>query len=193
MERIQPDNQIRLSLEGLLLRPWTPDDEASLVRHANNRRIWRNVRDRFPHPYTENDAKLWIKIANRDTTMLNLAIEVDGHAVGDVGVLFKDDVYRRSAEIGYWLGETYWNRGLASRAVAAVSDYVFAYFDIVRLYANVFAHNVASARVLEKAGYTLEARLRQSVFKDGQILDEMVYARLRTLEDKTPKREQPHG
>ena len=188
MERIQPDDQIRLSLEGLVLRPWTSDDEASLVRYANNRKIWRNVRDRFPHPYTENDAKLWIKIANRDTTMLNLAIEVDQQAVGGVGIVFKDDVYRRTAEIGYWLGEAYWNRGIASQAVAAVSDYVFAHFDIVRLYAGVFAPNRASARVLEKAGYTFEARLRQSVFKDGQILDEMVYARLRTPEEKTPER-----
>ena len=184
MERIQPDDQIRLSLEGLLLRPWASGDEVSLVRHANNRKIWQNVRDRFPHPYTENDAKLWIKIANRDTTMLNLAMEVEGQAVGDLGVMFKDDVYRRSAEIGYWLGEAYWNRGLASQAVAAVSDYVFAHFDIVRLYANVFAHNAASARVLEKAGYTFEARLRQSVFKDGQILDELVYAKLRSPEGR---------
>ncbi len=191
MERIQPDDQIRLSLEGLLLRPWASGDEVSLVRHANNRKIWQNVRDRFPHPYTENDAKLWIKIANRDTTMLNLAMEVKGQAVGDLGVMFKDDVYRRSAEIGYWLGEAYWNRGLASQAVAAVSDYVFAHFDIVRLYANVFAHNAVSARVLEKAGYTFEARLRQSVFKDGQILDELVYAKLRSPEGETPKSEQP--
>ena len=191
MERIQPDDQIRLSLEGLLLRPWASGDEASLVQHANNRKIWQNVRDRFPHPYTENDAKLWIKIANRDTTMLNLAMEVDGQAVGDVGVMFKDDVYRRTAEIGYWLGEAYWNRGLASQAVAAVSDYVFAHFDIVRLYANLFAHNAVSARVLEKAGYTFEARLRQSVFKDGQILDELVYAKLRSSEGETPKSEQP--
>ena len=119
--------------------------------------------------------------------MLNVAIEVEGQAVGDMGVMFKDDVYRRSAEIGYWLGEAYWNRGLASRAVAALSDYVFAHFDIVRLYANVFAPNRASARVLEKAGYTFEARLRQSVFKDGQTLDELVYARLRSSEEETPQ------
>jgi RimJ/RimL family protein N-acetyltransferase len=179
MERVQADGQPRIVLDGLVLRPWRPGDEVSLVRHANNRRIWRNVRDRFPHPYTENDARLWIKIANRDPTMINVALEVEGQAVGGVGVMFKDDVYRRSAEIGYWLGEAYWNRGLTSRAVAAVSDYVFAHFDVVRLYAGVFAHNVASARVLEKAGYAFEARLRQSVFKDGQTLDELVYAKLR--------------
>lgn len=178
MTRIIPDQQVRIALDGLVLRAWTSQDEASLVRHANNRRIWRNVRDRFPHPYTERDAQLWIKIAHRDTTMLNLAMEVDGQAVGGLGVIFKDDVYRHTAEIGYWLGEDYWNRGLTSRAVAALSDYVFEHYDIRRLYAGIFEHNAASARVLEKAGYTFEARLRQNVVKDGRLLDELVYARL---------------
>ena len=163
----------------MVLRPWATADEASLVQHANNRNIWLNVRDRFPHPYTANDAKLWIKIANRDTTMLNVAMEVDQQAVGGLGVVFKDDVYHRTAEIGYWLGETYWNRGLTSRAVASLSEYVFAHYDIVRLYAGIFEHNKASARVLEKAGYTFEARLRCSVTKGGQTQDELIYARLR--------------
>ena len=170
---------VRIELEGMVLRPWATADEASLVQHANNRNIWLNVRDRFPHPYTANDAKLWIKIANRDTTMLNVAMEVDQQAVGGLGVVFKDDVYHRTAEIGYWLGETYWNRGLTSRAVASLSEYVFAHYDIVRLYAGIFEHNKASARVLEKAGYTFEARLRYSVTKGGQTQDELIYARLR--------------
>ena len=178
MERVQPTDRVHLVLGGLVLRPWASEDEASLVQHANNHRIWRNVRDRFPHPYTLNDAKLWIKIAHRDTTMLNLAMEVDQQAVGGLGIVFKDDVYRRSAEIGYWLGETYWNRGLTSRAVEALSTYVFEHFDITRLYAGIFEHNVASARVLEKAGYVFEARLRQSVTKDNQTMDELIYARL---------------
>ena len=178
MERVQHNNQVHIDLHGLVLRPWTTDDESSLVHHANNRNIWLNVRDRFPHPYTSNDAKLWIKIANRDTTMLNVAIEVDRRAVGGLGIVFKDDVYRRTAEIGYWLGEAYWNRGFTSRAVEALSEYVFEHYDIVRLYAGIFEHNTASARVLEKAGYTFEARLRQSITKDGQTMDELIYAKL---------------
>ena len=171
-------DSLRIELGGLVLRPWATADEESLVEHANNRNIWLNVRDRFPHPYTANDAKLWIKIANRDTTMLNLAMEVDQRAVGGLGVIFKDDVYRRTAEVGYWLGEAYWNRGLTSRAVAALSDYVFAHYDIIRLYAGIFEHNVASVRVLEKAGYRFEARLRQSITKDDQTMDELIYVRL---------------
>lgn len=178
MERIRDNHPIRLTLDDLILRPWTSEDEASLVQHANNRNIWLNVRDRFPHPYTDNDAKLWIKIANRDTTMLNLAMEVDQQAVGGLGVIFKDDVYHRTAEIGYWLGEAYWNQGLTSRAVAALSDYVLEHYDIIRLYAGIFEHNIASARVLEKAGYEFEARLRNSVTKDGQTMDELIYVRL---------------
>ena len=177
MERVQPSDQVRIELNGLVLRPWATKDEASLVQHANNRNIWLNVRDRFPHPYTSNDAKLWIKIANRDTTMLNVAMEVNRQAVGGLGVVFKDDVYRRSAEMGYWLGEAYWNQGLTSRAVAALSEHVFEHYDIVRLYAGIFENNLASARVLEKAGYNFEARLRQSITKDGQTMDELVYAR----------------
>ncbi len=179
MERVQHNDRVCIELEGLVLRPWATEDEASLVQHANNRNIWLNVRDRFPHPYTPNDAKLWIKIANRDTTMLNVAMEVDRQAVGGLGVVFKDDVYRRSAEIGYWLGEAYWNQGLTSRAVVALSQYVFEHYDIVRLYAGIFENNHASARVLEKAGYIFEARLRQSVTKGGETMDELIYARLR--------------
>ena len=180
MERTPDSNAIRIKLDALVLRPWATEDEVSLVQYANNRRIWQNVRDRFPHPYTANDAKLWIKIANRDTTMLNLAMEVDGKAVGGLGIIFKDDVYRRTAEIGYWLGEDYWNRGLTSQAVTALSGYVFAHYDIVRLYAGIFEHNAASARVLEKAGYAFEARLRCNVTKGGETMDELVYARLKS-------------
>ena len=168
-----------LDLKDFRIRPWQEGDEASLVQHANNRKIWHNVRNRFPSPYTMNDAKLWIKIANTDTTMLSLALEVDAQAVGGIGVIFKDDVYQHTAEIGYWLGETYWNRGITTRAVQAVSDHIFTHYDIIRLYAGIFEHNLASARVLEKAGYTFEARLRQNVTKDGKVLDELIYARLK--------------
>ncbi len=173
----QDTRSVRIVLDDLVLRPWCTDDEVSLVRHANSRNIWRNVRDHFPSPYTEQDAKLWIKIANRDTSMISLAIETAGEAVGGIGVVFKDDVYQHTAEIGYWLGEAYWNRGLTSRAVVAVSDYAFEHCDIIRLYAGVFEHNTASARVLEKAGYALEARLRKGIIKDGQVMDELIYSK----------------
>jgi RimJ/RimL family protein N-acetyltransferase len=172
---------IILNLEDMIIRPWRPGDEASLVKHANNHKIWQNVRDRFPHPYTHKDAEIWVRVAGADRHMINLAIELEGEAVGGIGLVFKQDVYRRSAEIGYWLGEDYWNRGIATKAVKALTTYIFQHelFDIRRIYAGIFEYNTASGRVLEKAGYRLEARLRKSVTKNGKTVDELVYALLK--------------
>jgi len=161
------------------LREWKPGDAKSLVRHANNRKIWRNLRDAFPHPYTLADAKRWIKIANPTTPETNFAIVVEGAAVGGIGLLLKNDVFRRSAEIGYWLGEEYWGRGIVTEAVRAVTDYAFETFDICRVYAGVFEWNPASIRVLEKAGYEFEGRMKKSVTKDGHTIDELIYAIIR--------------
>jgi [ribosomal protein S5]-alanine N-acetyltransferase len=161
------------------LRPWQPGDEASLVRHANNEKIWLNLRDTFPHPYTWQDAQTWVQYAPSFPNSLNLAIEVDGAACGGIGLLFQQDIYRRSAEIGYWLGEAYWNRGLVTAAVKMLSAFVFDHYDICRIYAGIFAYNQASMRVLEKAGYQLEAVHRQAITKNGRTLDEYLYALLK--------------
>jgi RimJ/RimL family protein N-acetyltransferase len=170
---------MELKLTRSVLREWRPGDEKSLVRHANNRAIWRNLRDAFPHPYTLADAAHWIKIANPTTSITNFAIVVDGAAVGGIGLVLKDDVFRRSAEIGYWLGDQFWGRGIVTEAVRAVTDYAFATFDLCRVYAGVFEWNPASMRVLEKAGYELECRMKKSVTKDGQTIDELIYAMIR--------------
>lgn len=170
---------MELDLGHFRLRAWRRGDEESLIRHANNPKIWRNVRDRFPHPYTRADADSWIEIASSQTPITNFAIEVDGAAGGGIGVMLQDDVSRKSAEIGYWLGEAYWGRGIVTAAVRAVTDYAFATFDLCRLYANVFEWNPASMRVLEKAGYEFEGRRRKSAIKEGQIIDEVVYAIIR--------------
>ena len=111
--------------------------------------------------------------------MTNFAIVVDGVSVGAIGLVLKDDVFRRSAEIGYWLGTDYWGRGIVTEAVRAVTDYAFATFDICRVYAGVFEWNPASMRVLERAGYELEGRMRKSVTKDGETVDELIYAVIR--------------
>jgi RimJ/RimL family protein N-acetyltransferase len=169
---------MEIELSRSKLRPWRPGDEESLVRHANNRKIWLNVRDRFPNPYTLADAEWWIQTGSAEAGT-NFAIEVGGEAVGSIGLISKDDVYRRSAEIGYWLGEDFWGRGIVTEAVRAVTDYAFATLDVCRVYAGVFEWNPASMRVLEKAGYQLEARLRKGITKDGQCLDELVYATVR--------------
>ncbi len=164
----------------LILRPWKLSDVDALVRHANNRKIWLNLRDRFPHPYTEADARTWFSLCAAEIgSPHNFAVEFQGEAIGGIGLQFFADVYRMTAEIGYWLGESMWGRGFGTIAAKAVTEYAFATFDLCRLQAMVFGWNPASARVLEKAGYTMEARLRNHIFKDNRICDALMYARLR--------------
>jgi ribosomal-protein-alanine N-acetyltransferase len=170
---------MELKFEKFTIRNWQTGDESSLVHHANNRKIWRNVRDRFPHPYTLEDAIWWIGFANAENPTVNFAIEIEGVAVGGIGLILRDDVYRLSAEIGYWLGEEFWGRGIVSEALRALTEYAFANFELYRIYAEVFEWNPASMRVLEKAGYQYEGRLRKSVIKDGQIIDACIYATVR--------------
>jgi RimJ/RimL family protein N-acetyltransferase len=166
------------------LRGWRPGDEPSLVRHADNRAIWLKMRDRFPYPYTLADAGTWIRIASAREPQADFAIEVGGEAVGGVGLMLHEDVERVSAEIGYWLGETFWGRGIMSTAVRAVTEYAFSALGLTRVYAVPYAHNAASARVLEKAGFTMEGRMRRSAIKDGVVLDQLLFAR--TDEDFAP-------
>jgi RimJ/RimL family protein N-acetyltransferase len=162
------------------VRSWRQSDLASLVRHANNRRIWLNLRDMFPSPYTPDAGRMWLAHATTASPETNFAIEVDRAAVGGIGFIQGRDVERVSAEVGYWLGEAYWGRGITTAAVGALTGFAFANFDLHRLFALPFAENLPSRRVLEKAGYTLEAILRTSAVKDGRILDQALYGRTRT-------------
>jgi RimJ/RimL family protein N-acetyltransferase len=170
---------MEMELGVCLIRSFRASDEASLVRHANNRKVWINLRDRFPHPYTLLDARSWIRTASAANPETHFAIDVKGEAIGGAGFTINDDVFRRSAEIGYWLGEEYWGRGIATATLKALTEYAFANYDLCRVYAGVFEWNAASARVLEKAGYRLEARLRRHVTKDGKTIDELLYASTR--------------
>jgi RimJ/RimL family protein N-acetyltransferase len=170
---------MEITLERCTLRSWRRGDELSLVRYANNRNVWRNLRDRFPHPYTAADADAWLAHVSAQAPVASFAIVVDGEAVGGIGLEPGTDVHRRSAEIGYWLGEPFWGRGIATEALRAVTEYAFRTFDICRLEAAVFEWNPASARVLEKAGYTLEGRARLAVTKDGRTGDRLLYALVR--------------
>ena len=163
-------------LETCHLRPWRPSDLESLVRYANNRNVWLNVRDRFPHPYTKRDGRAFLAETRIHDPDARFAIDVQGEAVGGIGFVVQPDVERVSAEIGYWLGEPFWGRGIATEAVRAVTRYAVASRGLTRIFAVVFAWNVASCRVLEKAGYTLEARLRRSAIKDGREIDQLQYA-----------------
>ena len=170
---------MEIALARSILRPWRAGDEPSLERNANNRTISRNLRDRFPYPYTAADAKEWIAFAAPVTPPQHFAIVVDGSAVGGIAVEPGEGERRRSAEVGYWLGEPFWGRGIATQALRAITAHGFATFDVCRLEAGVFAWNPASARVLEKCGYTLEGRARLAVIKDGQMVDRLLYGLVR--------------
>jgi len=158
------------------LRPFRDGDQASIARYANNRRVWLNLRDGFPHPYTRADADAWVRRVAGQDPPTQFGVEVEGEVVGGIGLTPQGDVHRRSAEIGYWLGEPFWGSGIMSEAVPAFTAYALATFDVCRLYATVFEWNRASARILEKAGYVLEGRLRKSVSKDGQTIDQFLFA-----------------
>ena len=158
------------------LRAWRPGDEPSLARHANNRRVWLNLRDIFPHPYTVDHAAAWAESVRDHDPVTTFAITDSNEAIGGIGLSVLDDVHRRSAEVGFWLGEPFWGKGIASSALLALTEYAFASFDLVRLQANVFEWNRASARVMEKWGFKLEGCLRKSATKDGQTIDELLYA-----------------
>ncbi|MBL8936704.1 MAG: GNAT family N-acetyltransferase [Archangium sp.] len=171
---------MHLQLDGVVLRPVHPSDEERLVLLANDRNVWRNMRDLFPHPYTRENARWFIEHQQKpDRTERVFAIEVDGQFAGATGVHPLTDVYSHGAEIGYWLGAPFHGRGIATKAVGGLTKYAFEVMKLERLQAGVFEWNPASARVLEKNGFQREAVLKKSVFKDGQLIDSFLYAKLR--------------
>jgi ribosomal-protein-alanine N-acetyltransferase len=170
---------VEIVLPACTVRSWRRGDEPSLARHANNRNVWINLRDALPHPYTIDAAREWIAWATAADPETHFAVDVNGEAVGGIGFVIQPDVHRVSAEIGFWLGEEFWGRGIMTDAVRGVSQYAFSAHSLHRLYATVFEWNPASMRVLEKAGYTREALLRKSAIKDGRVIDQVLYAKIR--------------
>jgi [ribosomal protein S5]-alanine N-acetyltransferase len=158
------------------LRPLVPADATSLALHANDRDIWLNLRDRFPHPYRLADAEQYISAVSANAVQTSFGIIVDGQAAGCVTLTPGTDVERLSAEIGYWLGRQFWGRGIMTEAVGAATTYALEHLKLVRVFAVPFATNAASMRLLEKVGYRLEGRLRRSAVKDGKVLDQFLYA-----------------
>jgi [ribosomal protein S5]-alanine N-acetyltransferase len=161
------------------LRPFLPEDAPALARHANDITVWRNLRDLFPHPYTLEHAVVFIGHAASQSPPCHRAIVIDGEAVGSIGLKLGADVERVSAEVGYWLGAPYRGRGVMTEVLRAFTDEAFETFELTRIFALPFAHNLASCRALENAGYTLEAVLRCSSIKEGRITDQRQYARIR--------------
>ncbi|HBN09464.1 MAG TPA: GNAT family N-acetyltransferase [Cyanobacteria bacterium UBA8530] len=162
----------------VVVRSFRPEDAESLAKQANNRKIWLNLRDLFPYPYRLEDARRFIARTASQVPEENFAIEVEKKAVGAIALIQGKDVERCSAEIGFWLGEEYWGRGIATSAVESVRDWAVETRSLIRLFAFVFGHNTASRRVLEKAGFELEGRLRCSAVKDGRITDQLLLAYL---------------
>ena len=163
-----------------VLRPWRMEDAPALARFADNPRIAAWLRDAFPNPYTLDDARAYIaSCAAGGKDRLTRAIEIGGEAAGSVGVYRGTDVYRLSAELGYWLAEDYWGRGVMTRAVRYICREAFREFDIVRIFAEPFENNAASRAVLEKAGFTREGTMRAGVCKNGRVQSYCMYSLLR--------------
>jgi [ribosomal protein S5]-alanine N-acetyltransferase len=158
------------------LRPWKMEDLDSLVKFANNYNIAKNLMDLFPHPYTIEDGKAFIGMATKNSPPSILAIEINGEAAGAIGLHSQNDIYRKNGELGYWLAEAYWGKGIITNAIVQMVDYGFKNWDINRIYARPFGYNIASQRALEKAGFILEARLEKTIFKNGEYVDELIYA-----------------
>ncbi len=162
-----------------VLRKWEKSDLESLVKHANNYKIARNMRDLFPHPYTLNDGQVWIKIANSNEFGHYFAITINDEAVGSIGLTIGTDIERISAEVGYWLGEEYWGKGITSSALKCLTDYGFNDLGLERIFSVPLEENIASRRVLEKNGFKLEGIMRNSVIKFDKIHNQALYSIIR--------------
>lgn len=166
-----------------LLRPLISSDAPSLARYANNPAVAQNLRDRFPHPYALADAESYIAHVATRPVQTSFGIVVDAEAIGTISLMLGDDISRCSAEIGYWIGQPFWGRGIATDALRAATSYAFATFELTRVFAVPFTSSLGSVRVLEKAGYVREGMLRQSAIKNGVILDQWMYARYKDASD----------
>lgn len=165
----------------LAIRKWRIDDKSDLAIILNNPKVLNNLRDGLPYPYTENDAEDFIRAmlsADKNNTFA-FAIALDDKAIGSIGVFRQDNIHCKTAEMGYYIGEPYWGNGYMANAIKQVCEYVFEKTDIIRIYAEPFAHNIASCRALEKAGFQYEGTLKSNAVKCGNIVDMKMYALVR--------------
>ncbi len=159
-----------------MIRPWAMSDLHCLVKFANNWNIAKNLTDKFPYPYTEQDGEDFIKFASADNPIRGFAIDVDGQAVGAIGIYPQADIHRKNAELGYWLAEPFWGQGIVTNAIKQLIDVAFTTYAIDRIFARPFGTNLASQKVLEKNSFVLEGRFDNVLFKNGEYLDELIYA-----------------
>jgi len=165
------------------LRDFVEPDQIRLAELCNNKKIWDNVRDLLPSPYTKQNALEFIRLCRQEVPTTTFGVEYQGELAGCIGLVKQTDVYRLSAELGYWIGEPYWGLGIATRAVELITAYGFSRLGLVRIYSGVFEFNSASQRVLEKSGFKLEGVFEKSVIKNGLIHNEFRYAKLNPSPD----------
>lgn len=160
----------------LKLRAWQEEDKQELQRIANNSNVSRFLRERFPHPYTRNDAERWITLNVMGLQETHFCIEYDGRPAGGIGIDLQQDIHRYTAEMGYWLGEEYWNKGIMTAAIRSATPHFMQKFGLKRIFATVFSANAASVKALQKAGFRLEGTLRNYACKDGEDIDGLLFA-----------------
>ena len=160
----------------ITLRKWEESDIEALAKYANNYNIAKFLTDIFPHPYTIEDTKAYISTVKDENPKKCFAIDLNGEAIGSIGIFPQTDIHRKNAEVGYFLSEEFWGQGVMPEALRQIVDYGFKTFDITRIFARSYDHNLKSQRVLEKAGFTLEARFEKTLFKNGEFVDELIYA-----------------
>jgi ribosomal-protein-alanine N-acetyltransferase len=170
---------MQIDLGGYQIRSYGLTDKHAMVKYANNQNVSKNLRDSFPYPYSEKDAVKWLNLACIQNPELNFAIANPEELIGGIGLLLQPDVYRYSAEVGYWLAEPFWGKGITTMALKAFTKFAFEQFELRRLFAGVFEGNNPSVKVLEKAGYKFEGRYRKAVFKDGKFKDQLIYSFLK--------------
>lgn len=158
-----------------ILRGWKIGDEISLQKCANNKNVSRFLFDRFPFPYTIDDAELWVSMNVRQHRVSNFVIDIEGEVAGAIEFKPGDDVHRKNADLGYWLAEQFWGRGIMTEAVNLIIKYAFENFELIRIQSAVNNNNPASMRVLEKAGFKKEGVLKNAIFKDGMVMDEHIF------------------
>ncbi len=158
------------------IRPWEIDDLNNLVKYANNFNIAKNLTDKFPYPYTITDGEKFIEFASLDNPKHIFAIEINGEAVGGIGIHPQTDILKKNAELGFWIGEPFWGQKVISKAISQIIDFGFSNYEIDRIFARAFGENIASQKVLEKNNFILEAKFEKILFKNDEYIDELVFA-----------------
>ncbi len=174
MQLTSPNTKLNIKLRSL-----KDEDAESIALLANNKNIWDNIRDKMPHPYAKKDADFFINLTKKESPKTTFGIELNNEICGVIGLILQSDVNRMSAEMGYWIGEPFWGRGIATDAVSIITKYGFETLGLMRIYAGVYEYNIGSMRVLEKSGFLKEGIARKSVIKNGNFYDEHKFAKLK--------------